>query len=876
MKKTMLDVNKISREEAEALRFGLVKRRMERSLYDFTKEAWHVIDPAPFVGGGFSMQAVCDHLQACADGNIRNLIINIPPRFSKSTLCGVLFPAWVFAQPENTPVSGNGVQFLHASYSQTLALQDSLKCRRLLESDWYLSRWGNRVQVSSDQNTKSQFDLESGGRRMTTSVGGSTTGLGGQYLICDDPNNARESNSEAVIMSTIEWWDMAWSTRLNDPKTGCRIVVQQRLNERDITGHILSQDIGNWTHLMLPMEFEPNRRIYTVLVPDSANDGEGDIVWTDPRKEEGELLWPERFGPVEVDNLKKTLGPYGTAGQLQMRPQPAGGGIIKRTWWEPYEGADFPDMEVTIGSLDLAYTTKKENDFSAMTCWGIWRDSGTYTAVANKNFQGTVSSRIQSSDQGGDIPKIMLTNAWKERLEFHDLVAKVVATARESKLDILLVEAKGPGISVAQEIRRLVGIEEFSVREVSPNDLDKTARLYAVQHLFAEGLVYAPTKIGDPDTFRVWADMVVTEVESFPKGIHDDLCLVGDTMILMADGTEKRIDQIIVGDKVKTPNGIGNVSASSFTGIKPIWELTHTKGTLRGTGSHPIYANGEWKPLASLCQYDMLETSHPFEGGISWHLNQNPVSLLKLLYSMAKGIVGIPKQRMLRIADIFRELARGFIGMFGYTIMDPSQMDTKFTTSMAIQPTMTFPILNALHLKSTGQNTQTIIPIMENHKNSWITFVPLDRWLLIGTKAKKVVSGINNMLTKPLNILMRQNRIAKAITKENVSGAVMDLQQKPLKKHCVQYPANKQNLNISVVKQVRYMNIMLPVYNLTIDDEHCYYANGILTHNCDTVSQAITFMRKSGMIQRGAERTFELSESQRFAGNAGNTPLYPS
>jgi hypothetical protein len=523
MTKTMLDITKLSRDDAEALRNKLSKRRMERSLYDFTKEAWHVIDPAPFVGGGFSMQAVCDHLQACADGNIRNLIINIPPRFSKSTLCGVLFPAWVFAQPENTPVSGNGVQFLHASYSQTLALQDSLKCRRLLESDWYLSRWGDRVQVSSDQNTKSQFDLESGGRRMTTSVGGSTTGLGGQYLICDDPNNARESNSEAVIMSTIEWWDMAWSTRLNDPKTGCRIVVQQRLNERDITGHILSRDIGNWTHLMLPMEFEPSRRIYTVLVPDSANDGEGDIVWTDPRQEEGELLWPERFGPEEVDNLKRTLGPYGTAGQLQMRPQPAGGGIIKRTWWEPYEGNDFPDMEITIGSLDLAYTTKKENDFSAMTCWGVWRDSGNYTAVSNKNFQGAVSSRIQSSDQGGDIPKIMLTNAWKERLEFHDLVAKVVETARESKLDILLVEAKGPGISVAQEIRRLVGIEEFSVREVSPNDLDKVARLNAVQHLFAEGLVYAPTKIGDPDTFRVWADMVVTEVESFPKGRHDDL-----------------------------------------------------------------------------------------------------------------------------------------------------------------------------------------------------------------------------------------------------------------------------------------------------------------------------------------------------------------
>jgi predicted phage terminase large subunit-like protein len=519
----MLNVRQLPRLEAERLRMQLSKRRMERSLYEFAKEAWHVIDPAEFIGGGFAMQAVCDHLQACADGNIRNLIINIPPRFSKSTLVGVLFPAWCWIQAEKSPTSGNGVQFLYASYSQSLSLQDSLKCRRLVESDWFQSRWGEMVQLQPDQNTKSQFDLVSGGRRQTTSVGGSTTGMGGTYLIADDPNNSREANSEAIIASTTEWWDMAWSTRLNDSKRGCRIVIQQRLNQRDITGHILTQDVGNWQHLMLPMRFEPERRIYTTLVPSAANDDEGDIVWTDPRTEEGQLLWPERFGEEEVTLLEKTLGPYGAAGQLQQRPTPAGGGIIKRTWWVPYDKPSFPDMEVTIGSLDLAYTTKKENDFSAMTCWGVWRDGGEATAIVNRDHHGNVVTRIQKSDQGADVPKIMLTNAWKARLEFHELVQKIVQTARDSKIDILLVEAKGPGISVAQEIRRLVGIEEFSVREVNPQDLDKTARLYAVQHLFSEGLVYAPTKLGDPDLFRVWADMVVTEVEEFPKGIHDDL-----------------------------------------------------------------------------------------------------------------------------------------------------------------------------------------------------------------------------------------------------------------------------------------------------------------------------------------------------------------
>jgi len=494
----------------------------ERSLYKFAEFAWSTIDPAPFVGGGFAMQAVCDHLEACANGHIRNLIINIPPRFSKSTLCGVLFPAWVWIQEESLPTKGNGVQFLHASYSQNLALQDSLKCRRLVESEWYTKQWGSRVQITSDQNTKSQFDLASGGRRNTVSVGGSTTGMGGNYLIADDPNNAREANSEAVLLSTLEWWDMAWSTRLNDPKTGVKIVVQQRLNDRDVTGHILTKDIGNWTHLMLPMRFEPERRIYTILLPPEADPKGDGVMWTDLREEEGELLWPERFGEDEVAELEKTLGPYGAAGQLQQRPQPAGGGIIKRNWWMPYDKPVYPDMSVNIGSVDLAFTSKKENDFSAMTCWGVWRDSGETTALSVRDMSGQIIREVKS-EKDADIPKIIMTYAWAERLEFHELIEKIITTARENKLDILLIENKGPGISVAQEIKRLCGMEEFQVRLVDPGDLDKVARLHSVVHLFSEGLVYAPTKAGDPDTWRIWADRVITEVESFPKGVHDDL-----------------------------------------------------------------------------------------------------------------------------------------------------------------------------------------------------------------------------------------------------------------------------------------------------------------------------------------------------------------
>ena len=195
---------------------------------------------------------------------------------------------------------------------------------------------------------------------------------------------------------------------------------------------------------------------------------------------------------------------------------------MKRGWWMPYDKPVYPDMSVNIGSVDLAFTSKKENDFSAMTCWGVWRDSGETSAVVTRDIAGRITREVKS-EKDADVPKIIMTYAWAERLEFHELIEKIITTARENKLDILLIENKGPGISVAQEIKRLCGMEEFQVRLVDPGDLDKVARLHSVVHLFSEGLVYAPTKAGDPDTWRVWADRVITEVESFPKGVHDDL-----------------------------------------------------------------------------------------------------------------------------------------------------------------------------------------------------------------------------------------------------------------------------------------------------------------------------------------------------------------
>jgi predicted phage terminase large subunit-like protein len=479
------DLTKAIEQYPDAALAALERANYEENLSDFVEASWKYIDPNPYIWG-WHLDAISEHLMAVAKGDIRRLCINVPPRTSKSSMVSVSFPAWVWAQSNISALSGPHVQFLFASYAQTLSIRDSVKTRRLIESPFYQRNWGHKFSITSDQNTKVRFDNNQGGYRLATSVGGALTGEGGSIIIVDDPHNANEVESDLVRESTLDWWDQSLSTRLNNPKTGAYIVIMQRLHENDLTGHILQKDIGNWTHLMLPMRFESDRRCITHWFIDS--------------REEGELLIPDRFGDDEVKELEQKLGPFAAAGQLQQRPEPKGGGIIKREWWilwdEVISGAEgraktvFPEFEYIVASLDTAYTTKQENDYSAMTIWGVWTDRH-------------------------DNRRIMLVYAWQDRLELSDLVSKVSQLCTKFKIDKLLIESKASGISVSQEIRRLFSREDWGIQLVDPGRGDKVARAYAIQHLFSDGMIYAP----DFD----WADKLISQAVSFPKGAHDDL-----------------------------------------------------------------------------------------------------------------------------------------------------------------------------------------------------------------------------------------------------------------------------------------------------------------------------------------------------------------
>jgi hypothetical protein len=341
-----------------------------RSLREFVRQAWPIVEPStPFVPG-WHIDAIIEHLEAVSRGQIRNLLINVPPRHMKSLLVSVFWPSWEWIRfPER--------RWLYSSYAASLSIRDSVNCRRLIESPWYQEHWGDRFALTSDQNTKGRFDNNRTGYRLTTSVGGAVTGEGGDRIVCDDPHNVQEAESDSIRKSTLDWYDVVMSTRVNDPKTASKVVVMQRCHQQDLSGHLLEQ--GGFEHLRLPAEYEGPPCVTS-------------IGWRDPRDEHGALLWPARFGTVEVEDLKRSLGSYAAAGQLQQRPSPSGGGIFKLHWFRYFQPrgmnllpvvvrlpdgtlTSIPAIEVPhcveqIQSWDCAFKDLETSDYVVGQVWG--------------------------------------------------------------------------------------------------------------------------------------------------------------------------------------------------------------------------------------------------------------------------------------------------------------------------------------------------------------------------------------------------------------------------------------------------------------------------------------------------------------------------
>lgn len=325
--------------------------------------AWPVLEPATKYVDNWHIHAICEHLQAVTRGEITRLIISLPFRMLKSTLVSQAWPAWEWIEKPST-------QWLTASFAKELATRDAVNSRRVIESDAYQACWGDRFQMTTDQNVKTRYENTARGHRFITSTDAGATGFGGNRILVDDPMNAKKADSEIARNESIEWFKGTISTRFNNPKEDAAVIVHQRLHENDLTGWLLKHQPEVWEHLVLPMEHELKRSIFIggMMKEVPVSEIETSIGFKDPRTVEGELLHPARLDAESVAILKKAIGSYHTASQLQQKPTSRGGVIFKRERWNFYTA--LPQFDERIISVDATFKDNEDSDYVAIQAWG--------------------------------------------------------------------------------------------------------------------------------------------------------------------------------------------------------------------------------------------------------------------------------------------------------------------------------------------------------------------------------------------------------------------------------------------------------------------------------------------------------------------------
>jgi predicted phage terminase large subunit-like protein len=483
------------RRNVELLRILEAKEACEGSLRKFIKHAWPVIEPGVEYVSSWHIDAIAEHLEAVSRGEIRKLIINVPPRSSKSSICSIMFPAWTWIwAPER--------KFLFASYDLNLSMRLSRQCRNLIGSAWYQRNWQDKFRIPTGKggmDTKKRFDNDRGGYRMATATDAGTVGEGGDCICLDDPNDIGQMQHEAYREAVINYYKSVLTSRLDDPKTGTRVIIQQRCSEMDLTGHILSTETG-WEHLVIPMCYEGNTKVTS-------------IGWKDPRVSHGDLLWPEKIGPKDVEEIKTSIGPVGFAGQYQQRPAPGEGAKFKREWFRYWNPRDVevnqatgkynpvrveipgskdpvykvPEMvpaafEQVVLSFDCAFKDAEENDFVAGHAWG--------RVGANCYLIGHVY----------------------EHLDFVKTLAAFRKMSHDFPCPEKLIEDKANGPAVVSTLRN----EIPGIIPIEPEG-GKVARANAVTPYVESGNVYLP----NPDLFP-WVRDFIEQCANFPRAKHDD------------------------------------------------------------------------------------------------------------------------------------------------------------------------------------------------------------------------------------------------------------------------------------------------------------------------------------------------------------------
>lgn len=437
-------------------------------LYAFAKLAYAQVEAGEFVDGRH-IEEICKHLEAVAFGKIKNLVINIPPGCMKSLLVSVFFPVWLWG------VVNPATKFMYASFDGQLALRDAVKAKELITSDWFVARWGSNVALykGNRSDSASEYYTDAMGLRFSTSVGGKATGWHAHIQVVDDPIKPKDTKggSEATgvkLEECKEWWTSTMASRKADPSNFSRIIVQQRVHDADLSG-ICTLPGSGYVHLRLPMEYDPSNPCVTPVGGD----------W---RTEPGELLWPERYGPDDVERMRVALGPWDFEAQANQRCLPREGGTFKGALFPTYK--ELPKERLSwLQSWDMRFIdNKRRGDYVVGTIW----------AYRGSNFY--------------------LVQMFRGRWSFTETIDKMrKATAAFPLATKKLVENKANGPAIADtlkgEIPGIVLVEPMGGKE---------SRASAAAPYFEAGNVHLPDG-------AAWLEEFKLEILGFPRAVHDDI-----------------------------------------------------------------------------------------------------------------------------------------------------------------------------------------------------------------------------------------------------------------------------------------------------------------------------------------------------------------
>tara|TARA_R110002126_G_scaffold5944_10_gene31514 strand:+ start:704 stop:2188 length:1485 start_codon:yes stop_codon:yes gene_type:complete len=454
------NLDKLSPDHARKLH-GLVQKYQGLQLQKDGQEQYlkfvETVWPSFIEGKHHKLMA--DAFERVASGKLKRLIINMPPRHTKSEFASYVLPSWFLGRfPEK--------KVIQTAHTAELAVGFGRKVRNLVGSEDYQKVFPG-VTLRQDSKAAGRWNTSAGGEYFAIGVGGAVTGKGADLLIIDDPHSEQEGQSgdSSVFDRVYEWYTSGPRQRLQPG--GAIVIVMTRWHKRDLTGQILKSSVqrsgsDEWEVIELP-----------AILPS------------------GSALWPEFWKLEELSKLKAELPTAKWQAQYQQDPTSEEGAIVKREWWKIWEHDDPPECEFIIQSWDTAFLKTQRADYSACTTWGIFYREG---------------------DDGRSQPNLILLSAIKDRMEFPELKKFALSHYKKWEPDALIVEGKAAGMPLIFELRA-VGVP---VQEYTPSrGNDKIARVNAVADLFASGIVWRPQ--------RKYAEEVVEEFASFPSGEHDDL-----------------------------------------------------------------------------------------------------------------------------------------------------------------------------------------------------------------------------------------------------------------------------------------------------------------------------------------------------------------